>query len=109
MTTYIRKISDLNMLKWAQDTLSEQELQQFMEAFNRNNQLWKNYELSGVIADHEIISETLLSNTYNTEISVPVEEIIKIAPGKTAPMASEMIPWMDRYIAENGNPVIIEQ
>ena len=108
MTTYIRKISNLNISKWAQDTLSEQELQQFMQALDINNQLWKNYELHGVITDHEIISETLLSNTYNTEISVPVEEIVKIAPGQTAITASEMIPWLDRYIAENGNPVIIE-
>jgi hypothetical protein len=108
MTTYIRKISNLNILKWAQDTLSEQELQQFMQALDINNQLWKNYELNGVITDHEIISETLLSNTYNTEISVPVEEIVKIAPGQTTITASEMIPWLDRYIAENGNPVIIE-
>jgi hypothetical protein len=108
MTTYIKKLSYLNILKWAQNTLSEQELQQFMQAFDKNNQLWDNYELSGVIADHEIISETLISTTYNTEISVPVEEIIRIAPGQTAAMASEMIPWMDHYIAENGNPVIIE-
>lgn len=109
MTTYIRKLTSLDMLKWGQDTLDEQELQQFIQALNKNNQLWDDYKSNIVVDDDYIIYETLLSNTYNTEISVPVEQVITIAPFQTVfIMASEMVQWMDRYIAENGNPVIIE-
>ena len=108
MTTYINKLTSLNITTWAQDTLNEQELQQFTQALDKNNQLWENYKLSGVIADDYVVYETFLSNTYNTEISIAVEEVIRIAPGQTTIMVSEMVPWMDRYIAENGNPVIID-
>jgi hypothetical protein len=107
MTTYIRKLPN-NLMTWAQNTLNEQELQQFVQAVDKNNQLWNTYKSTGVIVEDYINDEILLSTTYNTEIALPSEEVIEISAGQTAVMASELIPWMDRYIAENGNPVIIE-
>jgi hypothetical protein len=107
MTTYIRKLPS-DLMTWAQNTLNEQELQQFVQALDKNNQLWNTYKSTGVIVEDYINDEILLSTTYNTEIALPSEEVIEISAGQPVVMASEMIPWMDRYIAENGNPVIIE-
>lgn len=107
MTTYLRKLAVLDIDKWAEQTLNEQELQEYRQAMTLNMQLWENYKTNGVINKEYLIYETILSTTYNTEIAIPIEEAIQIKPGQTAVMAPEIIPWMDRYIAENGNPVIV--
>lgn len=108
MTIYLRNLTFIPMQEWAKQTLTPNELEQFNIALEINNQLWKSYKENNIINNNYTEYESFLSESYNTNISIPTVEVIQIAEGQTVPMAPEIVPWVDRYNQDNGDPIIIE-
>jgi len=104
MTTYLRKLSNTDIQKWADDTLNAQELQQFNAAHEKNIQLWQSYEQQQLYTSEDIL-ETCYSTLLESNIEVKVGEKITFAP--TTTIYPEFIYWLDRYNSETGGDSLV--
>lgn len=109
MTTYIRYANTQSIEEWANNTLNQQELQQFRTANEENKLLWKEYNDQGLVFRTDIL-ETVFSNTFNLNVEVRIGHKITLSSDSSTGIviAPSLVPWIDRYDYEVGNPVITE-
>lgn len=109
MTTYIRYENTQSIEEWANNTLNQQELEQFKIAYEENNSPWNTLYNQGLISQTDIF-ETVFSSTFSTNVEIKIGNKIAVTDNEQTSFATppSFVHWMDRYIAENGNPIIIE-
>jgi ribosomal protein S8E len=96
------------MEEWANDTLNQQELEQFKIAYEENESQWNTYYIQGLISQTDIV-ETAFSSTFNTNVEIKIgHKIIVTNNEQTSSVvtAPSFVPWVDRYNYEIGNPVV---
>jgi|LakMenEpi03Aug12_release.lakeMendotaPanAssembly.Ray.scaffolds.fasta_scaffold449227_3 hypothetical protein len=114
--TEFQKINDtdvshnhINIHDWAIRTLDQDELEQFLEAENRNLALMKSYVQHGLMTQ-ETVKENVYLPEYGEEITIEVGLQTILSPGVTildVPIDPEYGAWHARYTADpniNHNP-----
>ncbi len=107
MVIYERYTNKESISQWASRVLTPQELVLFNNALNLNNQLWESYQESGLIKK-EIIRPVVYSITYERNININIGERITELGQDKLTVHSEFGPWLERYSADVGNPVVIK-
>jgi len=104
MSKYINYNSN-EMNKWANETLTTEELSQYQSAVEANNLLWKSYQDQGLYTIEDLY-ETIYSETLDANIEVVVGNKITMAPGVnlySLELDSNYNDWVNRFNAEAGN------
>ena len=103
----------INIRDWAQATLKDTELDDFIEAEKRNTELMLTYQNAGLIS-YKWIEAKGWSELLNEEITLLFGHEITLAPGVTLldiPIDPEWGMWEARYASDSNidyNPVYQE-
>ena len=107
MIIYERYNNVESPMDWAQRVLTPQELVQFNNAFDLNTELWETYRTTGLITK-STIRFTVHSYTYNRNINIPIGEQLVDTGQENLTVAPEFRPWLERYLADVSNPVVVK-
>jgi hypothetical protein len=111
MTTVTKYFSANNIEIWAEETLSQEELSQFNQAYANNLVYFQSQKDNGKYVIEEVY-ETFASTFLNTDIDIHVGERYVFAEGSSLETDCGPIPeyniWIQRYWQETGGDYLIK-
>jgi hypothetical protein len=104
MSSYVRYYRQPTIQQWAQNSLNENELVNFLAAIEENNNLWNQYKVNGYISIEPIYENVTMSiSTEPVQIQIGEKVILNTNISESdLKMADSYKPWLDRFYQENG-------
>lgn len=110
MPSYVRYNNKKELMdEWVENTLTQEEQNQFFSSRDENSQLWMQYFNSGLISI-EPIEEYIFIEELNDYVYVQIGEKIILAEGVTPAqllVTQSWSNWITRYTQEVGEELVI--